>query len=56
MTISTPEADYIALSQRMRDLVLIRRFMSELGKHMNTKLNNESHVSTLSENNTRTQN
>jgi len=50
--LSTLEAEYIALSQGMRDLVSARRLMTELGKRMNYKLDNISHVSKVWEDNT----
>jgi hypothetical protein len=45
IALSTLEAEYIALSQGMRDLVSARRLLSELGDCMNYKLANVSHVS-----------
>ena len=45
IALSTLEAEYIALSQGMRDLVSARRLMAALGKRMNYKLNDVSHVS-----------
>ena len=53
---STLEAEYIALSQGMRDLVSARRLIAELGKRMNYKLAKVSHVSKVWEDNTGTQN
>ena len=56
IALSTLEAEYIALSQGMRDLVSARRLMAELGKRMDYKLDKHSHVSKVWEDNTGTQN
>ena len=56
IALSTLEAEYIALSQGMRDLVSARRLMAELGERMSYKLNKVSHVSKVWEDNTGTQN
>ena len=55
ISLSTLEADYIVLSQGMRDLVSIRGPMAELGKRMNYKLAKVSHVSKVWEDKTGTQ-
>ena len=45
IALSTLEAEYIALSQGMRDLVSAWRLMAELGEKMNYKMERISHVS-----------
>ena len=52
IALSTLEAEYIALSQGMRDLVSARRLMAELGERMNYKMDNISHISKVWEDNT----
>ena len=56
IALSILEAEYIALSQGMRDLVSVRRLMTELGERMKYKINKVSHVSKLWEDNTGAQN
>ena len=56
IALSTLDAEYISLSQGMRDLVLARRLMVELGERMNYKTNKVSHVSKVWEDNTGAQN
>ena len=56
IALSTLEAEYIDLSQRIQDLVSARRLMAELVKRMNYKLNKISHVSKMWEDNTGTHN
>ena len=56
IALSTLEAEYIALSQGMRDLVSARRLLAELGERMNYKVINTSHISKVWEDNTGTQN
>ena len=56
IALSTLEAEYIALSHGMRDLVSARRLMVELGERMNYKLVKVSYVSKVWEDNTGTQN
>ena len=56
VTLSTLEAEYIALSQGMKDLISARRLMAELGERMNYKMDKVSHVSKVWEDNTGTQN
>ena len=56
IALSTLEAEYIALSQGMRDLVSARILLTELGKRINYKLVIVSHVSKVWEENTGTQN
>lgn len=56
IALSTLEAEYIALSQGMRDLVSAWRLMAELGEKMNYKMERISHVSKVWEDNTGTQN
>ena len=55
ITLYMLEAEYIALSQGMRDLVSARRLVDELGKRMNYKLDKVSHVYKVWEDNTGTQ-
>ena len=45
IALSTLEAEYIAFSQGMRDLVSAMLLMAESGKHMNYELAKVSHVS-----------
>ena len=56
IALSTLEAEYIALSQGMRDLVSARRLMAELGERMNYKIDYISHISKVWEDNTGAQN
>jgi hypothetical protein len=56
IALSTLEAEYIALSQGMRDLVSARRLMAELGERMNYKMDDISHISKVWEDNTGAQN
>ena len=50
------DAEYITLSQGMRDLVSTRRLMAELGEQMNYKLDKVSHATKVWEDNTGSQN
>ena len=52
--LSILEAEYITLSQGMKDLVSARILMAELGEQMNYKLAQVSHVSKVWEDNTGT--
>ena len=56
IALSTLEAEYIALSQGMRDFVSVRRLITKLGEKMDYKLDKVSHVSNVWEDNTGTQN
>ena len=53
---STLEAEYIALSQGMRELVSARRLVLELGERMNMDLKSVPQVSKAWEDNVGTQN
>ena len=56
IALSTLEAEYIALSQGMRELVSARRLVLELGERMNMELKTVSTVSKAWEDNVGTQN
>ena len=56
IALSTLEAEYIALSQGMRELVSARRLVLELGERMNMNLKSVSQVSKAWEDNVGTQN
>ena len=56
IALSTLEAEYIALSQGMRELVSARRLVLELGERMNMDLKSVSQVSKAWEDNVGTQN
>ena len=56
ISLSTLEAEYIALSQSMRELVSARRLVLELGERMNMDLKSVSQVSKAWEDNVGTQN
>ena len=56
IALSTLEAEYIALSQGMRELVSARRLVLELGERMNMDLKTVSKVSKAWEDNVGTQN
>ena len=56
IALSTLEAEYIALSQGMRDLVSARRLLAELGERMDYKVMKKYYVSKVWEDNTGTQN
>ena len=56
IALSTLEAEYIALSQGMRELVSARRLVLELGESMDMDLKSVSQVSKVWEDNVGTQN
>ena len=56
IALSTLEAEYIVLSQGMRDLISARRMMAELGERMNYKIDKAFHISKVWKDNTSTQN
>ena len=56
IALSTLEAEYIALSQGMRELVSARRLVLELGERMNMNLKSVSQVPKTWEDNVGTQN
>ena len=56
ISLSTLKAEYIALSQGMRELVSARRLVLELGERMNMDLKSVSQVSKAWEDNVGTQN
>ena len=55
-SLSTIKAEYITLSQGMRELVSTRRLIANLGKRMSYKLDKVSYISKVWDDNTGTQN
>ena len=56
ISLSTLEAEYIALSQGIRELAFARNLVQELGNHMKHDLNSVSQISKVWEDNIGTQN